>query len=359
MPLALIPRLLHGELDDGSLLPLLDPDWMNSDPERRDAFDRALHAEARRVRRLQYGDVVYLRALIELTNYCGRDCYYCGLRASNRRIHRYRLDEDEVLGSAARAHAAGLRTLVLQGGEDPQWHDARVTRLVHELRRRYPDTAITLSLGERSRRAYADFLAAGADRYLLREETADPQYYLRLHPRPQTLETRLDALRELKCLGYQVGAGFMVGSPGQGPAQLLADLRFIQRLQPAMIGVGPFLSQRDTPFAGQPAGDLRLTLRLLAILRLMHPAALLPATTALATLSAAGRIAGLNAGANVLMPNFTPLPVRADYRLYDNKSVADREDQDVELLRPQVEAAGCQIDFGRGDWQASRLAATS
>ena len=338
---------------DAELLPLLDPDWLAAWPERRAAADAALMAAARAERRRVYGDTVFLRGLIEFTNYCSNDCYYCGIRASNRAAVRYRLDEAAILAAVETVVRAGLGTVVLQGGEDPLWTCGRLEALVREIRGAHPDLAITLSVGEHPAACYQALRAAGADRYLLREETADPRHYALLHPPHQQLATRLRALADLRAAGYQVGGGFMVGSPGQSPRELLADLRYLQQLRPEMIGIGPFLHHHETPFAAAPDGDLRLTLRLVALLRLLLPSALLPATTALATASEAGRVAGLNAGANVLMPNFTPPAVRADYSLYDNKSRADTIDADLAEIRRQVESAGCRIDIGRGDWRAA------
>ena len=289
-----------------------------------DQFDRELFGKADERRREFYGTDVYLRGLIELTNYCKNDCFYCGIRRSNTQLDRYRLSLDTVLNCCHTGYELGYRTFVLQGGEDPFFNEERIVEIVSAIRTRYQDCAITLSLGEHSRESYQRFFDAGANRYLLRHETADAEHYAKLHPESMTLERRKECLRHLKEIGYQVGSGFMVGSPFQTTAYLIADLRFLQQLQPAMVGIGPFLPHRDTPFrdGGRQTADgsrLSLTLRLLAVLRLMFPYALLPATTALGTIDPQGREWGLRAGANVVMPNLSPVEVRKKYELYNNK----------------------------------------
>ncbi len=257
------------------------------------------------VRRSVYGEDVYIRGLIELTNYCKNNCYYCGIRRDNREVARYRLTLKDVLLCCKAGYDLGFRTFVLQGGEDPHFTDKVVCEMVDAIKTAHPDCAVTLSLGEKSKASYRALFAAGADRYLLRHETADACHYARLHPKELTFENRKRCLYDLKEIGFQVGAGFMVGSPFQTEENLLADLRFLQELDPDMIGIGPFLPHHATPFAEQPKGDLSLTLRMLALTRLMFPHVLLPATTALGTLHPDGRVLGLKAGGNVVMPNLS------------------------------------------------------
>ena len=296
------------------------------------------------VRRAVYGTDVYIRALIELTNVCKNNCYYCGIRCGNATVSRYRLSHRQVLSCCRVGYELGFRTFVLQGGEDPYFTDERVCRLVEEIRTTYPDCAITLSLGEKEKESYKAFFKAGANRYLLRHETANPEHYAKLHPEPLTLKERKRCLYDLKEIGFQVGAGFMVGSPFQTPENLVEDLRFLQELDPDMIGIGPFLPANHTPFEGFPKGDLDTTLRMLSILRLMFPHALLPATTALATLHPEGRIRGLQAGGNVVMPNVSPVENRKLYALYENKVGTDGESAEgLALLKAQVAAAGYQV----------------
>ncbi len=251
-----------------------------------DAMDGALFQAADRIRRERYGTEVFVRGLIEFTNYCRNNCYYCGIRRSNGKVQRYRLSRENILACCTEGYALGFRTFVLQGGEDAYFTEQRVCEIVSEIRERFPDCAITLSIGEWEKSSYAAFFRAGANRYLLRHETADPAHYRRLHPGAMSPEHRKRCLFDLKEIGYQVGSGFMVGSPFQTTAHLCADLRFLQELQPDMIGIGPYLTHGDTPFRTQPNGSLELTLRLIAVLRLMFPYALIPATTALGTSSA-------------------------------------------------------------------------
>ena len=314
-----------------------------------------LRGQADAVRRAVYGDAVYIRGLIEFTNYCRNDCYYCGIRRSNRRARRFRLTPAQILACAASGYAAGFRTFVLQGGEDPYFTDERMVELIRSLRGRYPDCAITLSVGEKPPESYQAYFDAGADRYLLRHETADPAHYARLHPPGQSLDSRLACLRQLKAIGFQVGCGFMVGSPGQTPETIAADLRLIGELRPQMVGIGPFIPHRDTPFRDQPAGSAALTVRLLSIIRLMLPAVLLPTTTALGTIAPDGREQGLLAGANVIMPNLSPPDVRGKYLLYDNKlCTGDEAAENVAALRARVAALGYRIVTDRGDARETR-----
>ena len=312
--------------------------------------DRALFEAADAVRREHYGDTVFLRGLIEFTNHCRNNCFYCGIRRDNLQVPRYRLSEGEILACAAEGYDLGYRTFVLQGGEDPYFTDERVCAIVAALHARFPDCAITLSIGERPRESYQAFFDAGARRYLLRHESASNAHYARLHPAELSLAHRKECLFALKEIGYQVGAGFMVGSPYQTTRELLCDLRFLQELQPDMIGIGPFIHHADTPFRDFPNGSLELTLRLLAILRLMFPYVLLPSTTALGTIHPQGRELGLKAGANVVMPNLSPVAVRAKYKLYDNKICLGEESAQCRgCLERRVNAAGYRLVTARGD----------
>ena len=314
-----------------------------------DQFDNELFCKADQRRREFYGTDVYVRGLIELTNYCKNDCFYCGIRYSNTFLDRYRLSLNTVLSCCATGYALGYRTFVLQGGEDPFFHNDRLVEIVMEIRKRYQDCAITLSLGERTRESYQKLFDAGANRYLLRHETADSEHYAKLHPSSMNLERRKQCLWHLKDIGYQVGTGFMVGSPFQTTECLIADLRFIQELQPSMIGIGPFIAHRDTPFGNSrrytaSGNKLSLTVRLIALLRLMFPYALIPATTALGTIDPQGRELGLQAGANVVMPNLSPVEVRNKYELYDNKLHTDKEAaENKTMLESSIVAAGYAI----------------
>jgi biotin synthase len=315
-----------------------------------DEADPLLFSEADRVRRAVYGTDVYIRGLIEFTNYCKNNCFYCGIRRDNANASRYRLSEEEILSCCAEGFSLGYRTFVLQGGEDPYFTDERVCRIVSEIRERFPSCAITLSIGEKSRASYQAYFDAGADRFLLRHETAEDEHYRRLHPSVMSLENRKRCLFDLKDIGYQVGSGFMVGSPYQTTENLIADLRFLQELRPDMIGIGPYITHEDTPFRNEKSGGLELTLRMVAILRLMFPYALLPSTTALGTIHPLGRELGLKAGANVVMPNLSPTGVRELYKLYDNKICTGEESaQCVSCLEARVKSAGYRVVSARGD----------
>ena len=301
-------------------------------------------------RKQYYGTDIYIRGLIELSNYCRNDCLYCGIRRSNRHADRYRLTPDEILSCCREGYALGFRTFVLQGGEDPYFTDERMTAIVRRIREDYPDCAITLSLGERSEESCQSLFDAGADRYLLRHETADPEHYAKLHPEDLSWEHRMQCLRSLKAIGYQTGCGFMVGSPYQTPHELAEDLLFIQEFRPAMCGIGPFIPHADTPFAQEPAGTLEMTLYLLSLLRLIKPDLLLPATTALGTIHPRGRELGIEAGANVIMPNLSPVGVRGKYLLYDNKICTGEESaQCIRCLETRMNSIGYHIVYTRGD----------
>lgn len=307
-------------------------------------YDTELFAAADRVRREHYGDSVYIRGLIEFTNYCKNNCYYCGIRRDNRCAERYRLNKEQILACCKEGYALGFRTFVLQGGEDPYFTDERVCEIVSAIRTEYPDCAITLSIGEKSRESYQKYFDAGANRYLLRHETANDEHYARLHPAELSSAERKRCLFDLKEIGYQVGSGIMVDSPWQTTENIIEDIRFLQKLSPDMIGIGPYLTHAQTPFADKKSGSMELTLRLLAILRLMFPWALLPSTTALGTIHPEGREKGLKAGANVVMPNLSPSDVRKLYTLYDNKlHTGDEAAQNLNDLKKRVANAGYSI----------------
>lgn len=307
-------------------------------------YDAELFSAADRVRRKIYGDEVYIRGLIEFTNYCKNNCYYCGIRRDNKSAVRYRLDKEEILDCCREGYRLGFRTFVLQGGEDPFFSDMRICEIVSAIREEFPDCAITLSIGEKTKESYLAFFNAGANRYLLRHETAEAGHYSRLHPKDMSLEKRKRCLFDLKEIGYQVGSGFMVGSPGQTIENLLADLRFLQELQPDMIGIGPYITHAQTPFAKCESGSLELTLRMVSVLRLMFPYALIPSTTALGTIHPTGRELGLKAGANVVMPNLSPVRVRKLYELYENKICTGEEAAQCRgCLERRVESAGYHI----------------
>ena len=311
-----------------------------------------LLAKSRRLTESVFGGGVYTRGLIEFTNYCRCNCYYCGLRCENKNVERYRLSEEQIMKCCAAGYDLDFRTFVLQGGEDSWYTDDRVTELVRRIRAAYPDCAITLSIGERSREAYQRFFDAGANRYLLRHETADPAHYAKLHPAAQSYERRMQCLWDLKEIGYQTGTGFMVGSPFQTPKMIAQDLLFMQELQPQMIGIGPFVPQHSTPFRNYPKGSSELTLLLIGILRLMHPHALIPSTTALGTVDPMGREKGIMAGANVVMPNLSPRDYRPRYAIYDNKIASGEEAAESRAaLEKRMNAIGRRLLKDRGDYQ--------
>ena len=312
--------------------------------------EAVLYAAARRVREQHYGKDVYLRGLIEFTNYCRNDCKYCGIRRSNAKAQRYRLTKEDILQCCGQGYDLGLRTFVLQGGEDMFFTDERVCSIVSAIKERFPDCAVTLSIGEKSRESYQAYYEAGADRYLLRQETSDPDHYRYLHPQELSIENRKRCLSDLKEIGYQVGCGIMVGSPGQTREHILQDLRFMKEFGPHMIGIGPFIPHKDTPFAGEKAGGLYDTLHLLAVIRLMNPGVLLPATTALGTIHPAGRELGLLAGANVIMPNLSPGDVRDKYLLYDGKiCIGDEASACGRCIELRARNAGYTVVSSRGD----------
>ncbi len=327
-------------LNDAELMHLIDTS----------EYDTALFAEADRIRRENYGTDVYIRGLIEFTNYCKNNCYYCGIRAGNKNAIRYRLTKEEILACCEEGYSLGFRTFVLQGGEDIYFTDDVICDIVYSIREKYPDCAITLSIGEKSKDSYKAYFSAGANRYLLRHETATDSHYKKLHPDIMSLDVRKKCLYDLKEIGYQVGSGFMVGSPFQTTENLVADLHFLKDLSPDMIGIGPYITHKETPFSAHKSGTLELTLRMIAILRIMFPYALLPATTALGSIHPQGRELGLKAGANVVMPNLSPVRVRKLYDLYENKICTGDEAAECRVcLEKRVQSAGYQIVTHRGD----------
>ena len=330
------------DLPDEELAALIE----TRDGESRRILGEAAGALAREI----YGRKVFIRGLIEFTNHCKNDCLYCGIRRGNRKAERYRLAEGEILGCCEEGYRLGFRTFVLQGGEDPYFTDGRLCAVTAAIRERFPDCAITLSCGERSRESYRRLKEAGADRYLLRHETASKAHYQKLHPPEMSWDNRVQCLFTLRELGYQVGCGMMVGSPYQKTEDLVADLRFIQKLRPHMVGIGPFLAHKDTPFRGQENGTVELTLYLLSIIRLMNPYVLLPATTALGTAMAGGREEWILHGANVIMPNLSPPSARDKYMLYDNKLRSGAEAaENIAALRENLRKIGYEIAVDRGD----------
>jgi len=347
MVLSLLQKLYReNQLNSEELLFLLT----HMDAADRGKLYELSHRTALRV----FGRNVYLRALIEFSNVCRRNCRYCGIRAQNSGVSRYRMTPQEIIDCCGRAYALGFRTFVLQSGEDPWFTERRVTELVASIRRRFPDAAITLSIGERSTSEYEAFFEAGADRFLMRHETASPWLYKELHP-DMTMENRRRCLQDLKRIGYQVGAGFMVGLPGQRPEDLVNDLLFLKDFEPDMVGIGPFIPHSQTPLASSTGGTLEDSLVMVAVTRLLLPECLLPATTALGTLHPIGREKALAAGANVLMPNVSPVEVRPKYQLYENKICVDEDFEHCQsCLRWRIESVDLDVDMSRGDSPASR-----
>lgn len=341
----IIERLSKGE-------DLSREDWMillsSLDEEEREC----LRVKAQEVATSNYGRGIFVRALLEISSHCRNNCYYCGIRASNRNAQRYRLTKEEILECCKEADTLGFNTFVMQGGEDPVQNDAWVVDVVKSVRAAYPDKAITLSVGERSDEAYAAFKEAGADRFLLRHETRNDEHYAYLHPSMMSSENRRHCLMTLKRLGFQTGSGMMIGSPGQTDEHLYEDIRFLEELQPQMIGIGPFLPATDTPFENQNPGSADKTILMLSLLRLCFPKVLLPATTALATLCSDGMERAILAGANVVMPNVSPVEQRKKYSIYDNKKSTGAESaQQMQQLENRLNAIGYHIDYSRGDFK--------
>ncbi|MCR5650234.1 MAG: [FeFe] hydrogenase H-cluster radical SAM maturase HydE [Lachnospiraceae bacterium] len=301
-------------------------------------------------RKAVFGDAVYTRGLIEISSNCRNNCLYCGIRRDNQNAKRYRLTKEEIISCADEGYGLGFRTFVLQGGEDPYYTDDVLCGIVSAIKCGHPDCAVTLSMGERSKGSYRKLYDAGADRYLLRHETADAEHYFKLHPKEMSFENRMRCLRDLRETGYQVGCGFMVGSPFQTDETLAGDLKFIELFRPEMCGIGPFIPHHDTPFAKEKAGTVELTLFLLSVIRLILPKVLLPATTALGTVDPDGREKGILAGANVVMPNLSPKEVRKKYELYDNKICTGEESaQCSKCLEARMRSVGYRLVVDRGD----------
>jgi len=317
---------------------------------RTNELAQYIFEKSRQVRFENYDHDVYIRGLIEFTNYCKNDCYYCGIRKSNLKADRYRLTPEQILECCKSGYELGFRTFVLQGGEDGYFTDDKLVHIIRAIKSIYPECAITLSLGERSHESFQLLYEAGADRYLLRHETANNDHYKKLHPKNMSPKNRKACLFDLKKIGYQVGCGFMVGSPYQTIDTLVEDLIFIKELQPHMVGIGPFIPHHNTPFAGQTGGTLELTLFMLGLIRLMVPQVLLPSTTALGTIDPTGREQGILAGANVVMPNLSPKTVREKYMLYDNKICTGDEAAECRFcMQKRMEDIGYQVVVSRGD----------
>lgn len=326
--------------------------WIQLLSERSEETDQYARDLGNKVRQQIYGNDIYVRGLVEFTNYCKNDCCYCGIRRSNKNAQRYRLTEEDILLCCQQGYELGFRTFVLQGGEDGYYTDERLLSIIHKIKAEYPDCALTLSIGEKSEESYRDYREAGVDRYLLRHETADEKHYGKLHPSSMSCEHRKNCLRTLKKLGFQTGAGFMVGAPYQRVENLADDFLFLKELNPEMVGIGPFIPHQDTPFHGEKSGTLEDTLFYLALLRLMLPYVLLPATTALGTIHPKGREMGVLSGANVVMPNLSPVSVRKKYMLYDGKiCTGDEAAECRHCLSRRMEQIGCQIVSDRGDYK--------
>ncbi len=325
-------------------------EWKCLLEDRTEETTELLRKKARELTDRVFGRQVFVRGLIEFTNICKKDCYYCGIRKSNSCVERYRLTEEEILSCCEAGYEAGLRTFVLQGGEDGYFTEERICSLVREIHTRYPDCAITLSVGEWDKESYQRFYEAGAERFLLREETADEDHYGKLHPENQRFSTRIECLENLKKIGYQTGCGFLVGSPYQTIDCIIKDLLFLEQFRPQMVGIGPFLPAKNTPFELEPAGSSELTLFLLSAIRLSLPEVLLPATTALGTARSDGRLQGLMHGANVIMPNLSPQRVRDKYALYDNKAHSGNEAAEhLDALRAELSKENFTVAISRGD----------
>ncbi len=309
-------------------------------------------ALANSIRKEIFGNHIYIRGLIEVSNYCKKDCYYCGIRCSNTAVSRYRLSAGDILERCALGYNLGFRTFVLQGGEDAEFDDDTLCHLIHSIKEKYSDCAVTLSLGERSKDSYRKLFNAGADRYLLRHETADREHYGMLHPSFQSFDKRMHCLYTLKELGFQTGCGLMVGTPGQTPEMLVKDLRFIRKFNPEMVGIGPFLPASNTPFSNMTAGSVEMTLRLLSIVRIMLPEVLLPATTALCISNKSDYTRGIFAGSNVIMPNLTPTDARKKYLLYNGKAgIKDTTEDLLTSLKDNLNTIGCKVTVDRGDYR--------
>ncbi len=348
------PKQLIDKLEATSRL--TKEEWIALIENRNPDIAQYLFAKARNWQQKYFGNQIYTRGLIEFTNYCKNDCYYCGIRRSSQSAERYRLTKEQIMECCETGYKLGFRTFVLQGGEDGWFTQQKLEEIVRVIKKNYSDCAITLSLGERSKESYQGLFEAGADRYLLRHETADSAHYQSLHPPELSAKHRQQCLWDLKEIGYQTGTGFMVGSPGQSAAHLAQDMLFIRELEPHMVGIGPFVPHHDTPFAKESGGTVELTLFMIGLLRIMLPKLLLPATTALGTIDPQGREQGILAGANVVMPNLSPISVRAKYQLYDNKICTGDEAAECRLcLNRRMESIGYQLVVDRGDSPSKML----
>lgn len=329
---------------------LLVDAYLQASDEGKEHIEKVAREKADKARRAVYGNTVFIRGLIEISNYCKSNCLYCGIRKENREVERYRLSKDEILRYCDLGYELGFRTFVLQGGEDPYFNDEIVSEIIGDIKERHPDCAVTISLGEKELESYQRLAKAGADRYLLRHETADFAHYQLLHPQEQTLANRITCLQRLKKAGLQAGCGFMVGSPYQSAHTIAKDLKFIERFKPEMCGIGPYISHHATPFKDMPNGSVGMTCYLLSLMRLIQPNLLIPATTALASLAEDGRERGIMAGANVIMPNLSPSDKRAKYEIYDNKAHTGCESaQNLAQLKDRMKKIGYEIVVDRGD----------
>lgn len=341
----LIDKLeLGSKLDKDEWISLLDS---CSDEVREYAAEKA-----RTVAQSVYGNDVFIRGIVEFSNVCKNDCYYCGIRAGNCNLERYKLTEEDILQCCKAGYRYGFRTFVLQSGEDLSYTTEDICRIVSRIKSEFPDCAVTLSIGEKSREDYAAYKEAGADRYLLRHETANKAHYEKLHPDEMSWDNRMRCLRDLKELGFQTGCGIMVGSPYQTTECIADDMIFMSEFKPEMIGIGPFLPHKDTPFKDEPKGSYEMTLFLLSLCRLMLPHVLLPATTALGTIRPDGREQGVLSGANVIMPNLSPTEVRDKYMLYDNKiCTGDASDKCHDCVEARMKLIGYRVVVDRGDYR--------
>lgn len=316
---------------------------------RNEKTAQILAKKAVKLRNSVYGNEVFIRGLIEISNICKNDCLYCGIRCSNKDCNRYRLTKAQIMDCCKKGYSLGFRTFVMQGGEDEYFSDEIVSDIIREIKQKYPDCAVTLSLGEKSYDSYKMLFDAGADRYLLRHETADKLHYQRLHPNDMVFDRRIQCLYDLQKIGYQTGCGFMVGSPYQTSQNIAKDLKFIEQFRPAMCGIGPFIPHKATPFKDSTSGTLELTCYLLSIIRLILPNVLLPSTTALGTIDTNGHIKGILSGANVIMPNLSPQYVRNKYELYNNKYIGEESAECIADLSHHIQSIGYKIVIDRGD----------
>ena len=339
---------LIDKLENNNVLTIDEYEYLISHQSEKNS--QYLFSKSRAVREICYGKDIFIRGLIEFSNYCKNDCLYCGIRRSNDKVQRYRLNEDEILSCCKEGYDLGFRTFVLQSGEDGFYTDNKLVSIIKRIKENFPDCALTLSIGEKTLEQYKAYFDAGADRYLLRHETADNKHYSKLHPPNLSAENRKQCLWNLKEIGYQVGTGFMVGSPFQTPHNLAEDMLFLKELQPHMVGIGPFISHKDTPFAHMSSGTLEQTLFMIGLIRLTLPNALIPSTTALGTIHPMGREKGVLAGANVVMPNLSPISVRKKYMLYDNKiCTGDESAQCVVCMKQRMKSIGYEVVVNKGD----------